>query len=53
MSSSRTAVEVLHVDDDPALTELVAIHLERDTDGVALNVTTAPNADEGLSVLSD
>jgi len=42
---------VLHIDDDPSFTELVATFLERENS--RLTVTTASNATEGLEALNE
>ncbi|MFB6074987.1 MAG: PAS domain S-box protein [Haloarculaceae archaeon] len=38
------SIRVLHVDDDPDVAELVATHLERADDALAVETETAPNA---------
>lgn len=49
-SPSRQHIQVLHVDDNPDLSELLATHLQREDDRVALE--TATNTDEGLQRLA-
>ncbi|QPV61496.1 PAS domain S-box protein [Halosimplex litoreum] len=51
MSATPTTIRVLHVDDDPDLSALVASALEREDD--RFDVTTATSPDEGLDVLAD
>ncbi|QLG61316.1 PAS domain-containing response regulator [Halorarum salinum] len=48
--SSQTPIRVLHVDDDPAFADLVAISLERADDRI--EVVTAHDAAEGLERLA-
>jgi PAS domain S-box-containing protein len=50
MNVTTEAVRLLHVDDDPALTELTATYLEREDERI--RVTTATGPDEGLDVLT-
>lgn len=50
-AESATQIRVLHVDDDPSFTELVATFLERES--FRLTVTTASNATEGLAALNE
>jgi PAS domain S-box-containing protein len=47
---TTNSVRLLHVDDDPTLTELTATYLEREDDRIS--VTTATGAEEGLDVLA-
>jgi len=51
MDVTTGVVRLLHVDDDPALTELTATYLEREDEPIS--VTTATGADEGLGVLTN
>jgi len=51
MNAIPTAIHILHVDDDPDLSALVASALEREDD--RFEVTTAATPDEGLAVLAD
>jgi len=51
MDVTTGVVRLLHVDDDPALTELTATYLEREDEPIS--VTTATGADEGLDVLTN
>jgi PAS domain S-box-containing protein len=44
-------INVLHVDDDPAITELTATFLKREDD--RFRVQTATSADEGLEMITD
>jgi PAS domain S-box-containing protein len=50
MEVTTDSVHLLHVDDDPAITELTATYLEREDERIG--VTTATGADEGLAVLA-
>jgi PAS domain S-box-containing protein len=50
MNVTTESVRLLHVDDDPALTELTATYLEREDERI--RVTTATGPDEGLDVLT-
>jgi PAS domain S-box-containing protein len=50
MSEPTREIRVLHVDDDPALTEMVATFLEREND--RLSVATARSAEEGMDRLA-
>jgi CheY-like chemotaxis protein len=50
-SGVATPSRILHVDDDPDLAELTALHLEREADELA--VETATSATAGLEQLSD
>jgi PAS domain S-box-containing protein len=50
MDVTTESVRLLHVDDDPALTELTATYLEREDERI--RVTTATGPDEGLDVLT-
>ena len=50
MNVTTDSVRLLHVDDDPAITELTATYLERENDRIS--VTTATGAEEGLDVLA-
>ena len=45
------SVRVLHVDDDPSITDLTATYLEREDD--QFTVETATNAEDGLKTISD
>ena len=45
------AVEILHVDDDPAFAELAATHLEREND--RFSVETATRVAEGLDIVAE
>ena len=47
--STGSAIDVLHVDDDPSIAELVATFLEREDDRI--NVRTASSPTEGLEQL--
>jgi PAS domain S-box-containing protein len=49
--SSQQGVQVLHVDDDPSITDLTGTFLEREGDRFA--VETAISADEGLERIND
>jgi PAS domain S-box-containing protein len=49
--TSQEPIQVLHVDDEPSLTDLTATFLEREDD--RFTVETAISADEGLQVLDD
>ncbi|MDS0220900.1 PAS domain S-box protein [Haloarcula sp. S1AR25-5A] len=51
MSGHGEEISVLHVDDDPDLGDLVAVHLEQTHDGIS--VCTERNAADGLERLSD
>jgi len=42
MSSPPPSIDVLHVDDDPQVSELAAIFLERETDAIAVQTVTTP-----------
>jgi PAS domain S-box-containing protein len=44
-------IQILHVDDDPSVTDLTATFLERDNNQFA--VQTATSADEGLELIGD
>ena len=50
-NSSQQQIRVLHVDDDPEITELTAELLQREDDRIS--VETATSADEGLQLLSE
>lgn len=45
-----TSIDVLHVDDDPDLTEVAAIYLQRESDRIT--VQTATSASEGLDAVA-
>jgi DNA-binding NtrC family response regulator len=47
--STRSAIDLLHFDDDPSIAELVATFLEREDDRI--NVRTASSPTEGLEQL--
>ena len=49
MSSTAEPIRVLHVDDDPALADIVATFLEREDDRIDVHVET--NAEDGLAAL--
>ena len=49
--SSHQEVQILHVDDDPSITDLTEAFLEREDDRFA--VETATSADEGLERIND
>ncbi|MFB6297449.1 MAG: PAS domain S-box protein [Salinirussus sp.] len=49
--SSHRDIRVLHVDDDPGITDLTATFLERESERVS--VETATSADEGLELLTE
>ncbi|WP_299263354.1 PAS domain S-box protein [Halorientalis sp.] len=49
--TSQQEIRILHVDDEPSITDLTATFLEREDD--QLSVETATSADEGLEVVSD
>ena len=49
--NTRHQIRVLHVDDDPPITDLTATLLEREDSGFV--VETATSADEGLERASD
>ena len=49
--TSQKQIHILHVDDDPEVTDLIATYLEREDD--RLVVETATCADEGLRLLAD
>ena len=49
--SSHQGIQILHVDDDPSITDLTGTFLERDDDRFA--VQTATSADEGLQRITD
>jgi PAS domain S-box-containing protein len=49
--SSQQEIQILHVDDDPSITDLTGTFLEREDDRFA--VETATSADEGLEKLRD
>jgi len=51
MSASQNAIRVLHVDDDPDLTDLTATYLEREDE--RLVIETATSAEEGSNRLRD
>lgn len=51
MVESSETIRVLHVDDEPDLTELAATFLEREDD--RFTVETASNAEDGLDVLDN
>ncbi|MFC7070448.1 PAS domain S-box protein [Halobaculum lipolyticum] len=51
MSATDDAIQVLHVDDEPAFAELVATYLEREHDRIAVHSASDP--DEGRAVLAD
>jgi CheY-like chemotaxis protein len=48
---SRGQIRVLHVDDDPDITELTATLLERENDRISVETTNSP--DEGLEKVND
>jgi PAS domain S-box-containing protein len=48
---SQQQIRVLHVDDNPEITELTAAFLQREDDRIS--VETATNPDEGLQLLSE
>ena len=50
-SSAQREIRILHVDDEPSMTDLTATFLEREDD--QFSVETAPSADEGLQHLDD
>ncbi|MFD1571226.1 PAS domain S-box protein [Halorubrum laminariae] len=50
-STSQQEIQVLYVDDDPELTELLAMYLQREDDRFAIE--TATNAAEGLQLLAE
>ncbi|MFC7203370.1 response regulator [Haloferax namakaokahaiae] len=50
---SGTDVRVLHVDDEPNLTELVAVFLEREAGETSLSVTTSNDGLEALELLRE
>jgi PAS domain S-box-containing protein len=50
MSGTGETIRVLHVDDEPSLSDMVATFLEREDDRIT--VRTAMNADEGQQILS-
>ncbi|QZP39185.1 hybrid sensor histidine kinase/response regulator [Halobaculum magnesiiphilum] len=50
MSGTGDRVHVLHVDDEPSLSDMVATFLERENDRIT--VRTATSADEGQQILS-
>jgi DNA-binding NtrC family response regulator len=50
-SLSQQQIRVLHVDDDPEVTELTAAFLQREDERIS--VETATSADEGLQLLSE
>lgn len=50
MSGTGDTIHVLHVDDDPGLTDMVAAFLEREDERIA--VQTATNATEAQNILS-
>jgi len=49
--SSHQEIQILHVDDDPSITDLTGTFLEREDDHFA--VQTATSADEGLENIND
>ncbi|MFC7116617.1 PAS domain S-box protein [Natronoarchaeum sp. GCM10025703] len=49
--SSHQDIQILHVDDDPSITDLTGTFLEREDDRFA--VQTATSADEGLENIND
>ncbi len=49
--SSQQEIQILHVDDDPSITDLTGTFLEREDDRFA--VETATSADEGLENITD
>jgi DNA-binding response OmpR family regulator len=49
--TSQREIRVLHVDDEPSLTDLPATFLEREDD--RFTVETATSADEGLEMIND
>ncbi|WP_257299402.1 PAS domain S-box protein [Haloarchaeobius sp. FL176] len=51
MSDTSETIEVLHVDDDPAFTEIVATCLENEDE--RMTVRTATSAADGLALLDD
>lgn len=51
MKSSPTSIRVLHVDDEPDLTDMVAAFLKKEND--RFEVASATNVDDGLSRLID
>ncbi len=48
---SETQIQVLHVDDDPSITELTGTFLERKDDRIS--VETATSATEGLETVDN
>jgi PAS domain S-box-containing protein len=48
---SQREIRILHVDDDPSITDLTGTFLERDDDRFAVQTTTS--ADEGIKHISD
>jgi PAS domain S-box-containing protein len=51
MSGTTDGISVLHVDDEPTLSDVVATYLEREDDRI--DVRTATSADDGLEILSE
>ncbi|MFY4815672.1 PAS domain S-box protein [Haloarcula sp. AONF1] len=49
--NSQQEIRILHVDDEPSITDLTRDFLERETD--LFSVETAASADEGLEVVTD
>ena len=49
--SAQQEIQILHVDDEPSMTDLTATFLEREDD--QFSVETATSADEGLQHLGD
>jgi DNA-binding NtrC family response regulator len=49
--SSHQEIQILHVDDDPSITDLTGTFLEREDD--RFTVETATSADEGLRRIRD
>jgi PAS domain S-box-containing protein len=49
--SSQQEIQILHVDDDPSITDLTGTFLEREDD--RFTVETATSADEGLERIND
>ncbi|MFB6295347.1 MAG: PAS domain-containing protein [Halobacteriales archaeon] len=51
MSEAGDSIRVLHVDDDPSFTDMVATYLEREDERI--KVLTATGSDDGLATLAD
>jgi DNA-binding NtrC family response regulator len=49
--STQREIRILHVDDEPSITDLTATFLEREDD--QFSVETATSADEGLELVTD